>query len=59
MLCGGGGDGDDSYSELVDDTSSSRAIILKLCPTGHKIFTCLDSYCLTDYCPNQIVYNFP
>ena len=29
-------------------------LALWLCPTGCTVFSCLDSYCLTDYCPNQI-----
>ena len=32
---------------------------LRLCLTGSIIFSCLDSYCLTDYCPTQKVNNCP
>jgi len=51
---GGNGDGDgegddDSYS----DNSWSRAFYSRLRLTGNAIFSCLDSYCLTDYYPNQ------
>jgi len=31
-------------------------LVKLLCPTEHQIFTCLDFYCLTDYCPSQIWY---
>ena len=54
---GGEGEGDDSYSNSVSD-SQSRAF-LRLHLTGSTIFSCLDFYCLTDYCPNQVVYDCP
>ena len=48
----GDSDSDDSYS----NNSWSRVANYSLYPTGHAIFTCLDSYRLTDYCFNQIWY---
>jgi len=50
MASDGDGDGDgddDSYS----DNSWSRAFYLRLRLTESAIFSCLDSYCLTDYYP--------
>ena len=54
---GGEGEGDDSYSDSVSDSRSRAFLRLRL--TGSMIFSCLDSYYLTDYCPNQVVYDCP
>ena len=34
-------------------------LALRLCPTERMVFSCLGSYCLTDYCPNQIDTQLP
>jgi len=31
-------------------------LVKLLCPTECQIFVCLDSYCLTNYCPSRIWY---
>ena len=60
MAFGGDGDGeDDSYDESVSWSDSRFRANLRLCLTESAIFFCLDSYCLTDYCPNQKVDDCP